>query len=174
MPLTFQNQNFGDTVQEDWDLHNSDNEAIVHDYQLRRKDLAYLLCLTLCNQALSLHRSLFPSKVKTYTRLCKQMAARFCSHTKRETNTKAFLRLTYDEFLKKACGSPLKAFSSIVLRIEKLFEVATSDQQTDRAKISVLMNAIERTRWLIVATTGPEMVEHFTGVVENINHDLTK
>lgn len=102
------------------------------------------------------------------------MPPRFDSRTKRETNTKALLRLSYDKFLKEWRGSPLKEFNNLVLRIEKLAAVDTPDQQSNRAKISVLMNAIERTKWFITATAGTETFEDFTGVGEKINHELTK
>lgn len=68
--LTFQNQRFGGTVERDWEQHCAYFEAIVLHYQLRRKNVAYYLRLRLQDQKLSLRRSLFPSKVKTYGRLC--------------------------------------------------------------------------------------------------------
>lgn len=64
--LTFKDQNFGGTVEEHWDKHKADYEAMVLDYQLRSNHLGYLLCHSLCDQALSLDRIVFPVKVKTY------------------------------------------------------------------------------------------------------------
>lgn len=94
--------------------------------------------------------------------------------TNRETNTKALLRLNLDKIMKEALESPVKGFNRLLLRIEKLAAVPTADQQTDWAKITVMMNAIERTPWFIQATAGTEAIPHFTGVVEKINHELSK
>lgn len=102
------------------------------------------------------------------------MKQRFDSHTKRGTNSKALQRLTIDNFLKDAGGSPLKAFNALGLRIDQLAAVATPDQQSDHAKITVLLRAIERTSWFIAATAGTDRLPHFTSVVERINHELAK
>lgn len=61
-----QNSKFGGDQEEDWDQHVSDYEAIVLDYQLRSKDLAYYMRLTLCDQALAVHRAEYPKHNKTY------------------------------------------------------------------------------------------------------------
>lgn len=99
------------------------------------------------------------------------MRQRFDRSTKRETNTKALLRLSFDKFVKAADGSQLKEFNSLVLRIEKLASVATHEQRTDREKITVFVNEIERTSWFIAATDGAESMQYFTGTVEKVNHE---
>lgn len=121
-----------------------------------------------------MHRSEFPKHVKTYQKICEVLKFRFDSNTKRETNTKSLQRLDFSTFLKEAGGSTLRAFNAFVLRIERLSAIATIDQQTEKAKITNLMNTIEHLNWYLTATAGVELIPHFTGVVQKINHELGK
>lgn len=170
----FKNSQFGGTMEEDWERHIADFETLAMDYQLRSKDFAYFLRLTLKDQALAVHRSEFPKNVKTYPKICTILTHRFDNALRRETNTKSLLRLDFKKFLKDVDGSNLKAINNLVLRIEQLSAITTTDQRTERAKIRNLMNAIERTHWYITATAGVEQINHFTEVVQRINHHLAK
>lgn len=147
---------------------------IALDYHLRSKDLAYFLRLTLRDQALAVHRSEFPKQVKTYMKICEVLKSRFDSNTKREKNTKVLKRIDSSTFLNDASGSSLRAFNALVLRIEQLSAIATEDQQSDKAKITNLMDTIEPMHWNLAATAGVEAIPHFTGAVQKINHELGK
>lgn len=165
---------FGGAQEEYWELHLSDYEAIALDYQLRSKDLAYYLRLTLRDQALAVHRSEYPRNVKTYQKLCAVMKNRFETDTKRETNAKVLSRLKFGTFVKEARGSTLKSFSALVVRIEKLGAISTADKKTEKGKIAALLTTIEQTPWFITATSGVERMTHFTSAVQKINHELSK
>lgn len=59
--------------------------------------------------------------------------------------------MKFSLFLRDANGSPQGALNALVLRIEKLTEIATPDIQTDRTKIATLMTAIETTQLFITS-----------------------
>lgn len=84
------------------------------------------------------------------------------------------MRLDFKQLLKEANGSTLKAFNTLVLRIEQLSAIATPDKQTDKAKIGTLMSTIEAMPWYVLATVGVEGISHFSGVVQKVNHELAK
>lgn len=172
--MAFKDSKFGGGQEEDWERHISDFETLAFDYQLRSKDLAYFLRLTLRDQALAVHRAEFPVRVKTYPKVCEVLKGRFDNSTKRETNSKALMRLDFNELLKEADGSTRKAFNLLVLKIEQLSAIATPDQQSDRAKIGTLTSTIEKFPWYVLASVGIESIPHFSGVVQKINHELAK
>lgn len=165
---------YGGGVEEDWSRHIDEFETVALDYQLKSKDMAYYLRLTLKDHTLSVHRSQYPAKVKTNPKLCKILKLRFDTRTKKDTNSKALHRLTFEPFLTSACGSPLCAFSALVLRMEKLASIAQPKDQTERAKVTFLMRAIETTSWYIQATEGVENLTNFSEVVQKVNHELAK
>lgn len=84
------------------------------------------------------------------------------------------MRLDFRRILKESEGSNLKAFNALVMKIEQLSAISTPDQQTDRAKIGILMRTIESMPWYVLATVGVESIGHFSGVVQKINHELAK
>lgn len=165
---------FGGGVEEDWNKHQDEYETVTLDYQLRSKDMAFYLRLTIKDQALAVHRSEYPLKVKTYPKICRLLQLRFDTRTKGDTNSKVLHRLKFDTLLKAANGSPLQAFSALVLRVEKLASIAEPEDQTDKSKISFLMRAIEQTSWYIQATAGVENIRTFSEVVQRVNHELAK
>lgn len=123
------------------------------------------------------HKSIFPSNVKTSAKLCQVMRQRFDSSTKREPIPKPYSDSVLTSLLKKPTDLKLrrsKTSTKLVLRIEKLASVATPEQEAYKAKITVLMNSIEMKSWFIAATAGTESIRHFTGVVEKVNHELAK
>lgn len=125
--IALKDSRFGGEQEDDWERHINDFETLAFDYHLRSKDLSYYLRITLKDQALSVHRSEFPSKVRTYPKICDVLRYRFDNSTKRETNTKALMRLDFDTLLKEANGSTLKAFNNLVLQIEHLSAISTKD-----------------------------------------------
>lgn len=145
----FQKSQFGGGNEEDWEQHRADYQEIALDYHLRSKDLAYYLKLKLRYQALAVNRSEFPKHVKTYPIICEVLKFRFDSTTKRKTNSKVLQSLDFNTFIKEASGSKLRKFNALVLRIERLSAIATADQQTDKAKITNLMNSIEPMNWYL-------------------------
>lgn len=170
----FHKSQFGGGVEEDWEQHKVDYQAIALDYHLRSKCLAYFLRLTLRDQALAVHRSEFTKLVKRYPKICDVLRFRFDSATKRETNTKALQRLDFEAFMKDASGSTLPTLNALVLQIDRLSAISIAEKQTDKAKITNLMSSIESTNWYLSATSGVEAIPHFTGVVQKINHELGK
>lgn len=169
-----QNDKFGGGREDDWNKHIEEYETIILDYQLRSKDMAFYLRLTLKDQALAVHRAEFPLKVKTYPKLCRVLEQRFDTRSKRDTNSKALRRLDFSEFLKDAKGSQTRAFNNLVLRIEKLSTVAEVEDSSEKARISNLMKAIEKTPWFLMATAGTDELRTFTEVVQKVNLALSK
>lgn len=55
--IALKDSRFGVEQEEDWERHINDFETLSFDSQLRSKDLTYLLRLSLCYQASSVHRS---------------------------------------------------------------------------------------------------------------------
>lgn len=126
---------FGGAREDDWEKHLEENETVILDYQLRSKDIAFYLRLTLKDQALAVHRTEFPLRVRTYPKLCKVVKQRFDNRSKREANSKALHRLDFNTFLRQAKESPIRAFNDLAIRIEKLATVAEREDTTEKARI---------------------------------------
>lgn len=106
----FKNAQIGGDLEEDWERHLAEYQAVALDYQVRSKDLAYFLTLTLRDQALAVNRAEYPKNIRTYPKICEILRYRFDNKTKRGTNNKALMRLDFKTFLKEANGPTLKAF----------------------------------------------------------------
>lgn len=50
--MAFKDSRFGGELEDNWERHMGDFEMLALDYQLRSKDLAYFLRLTLKDQAI--------------------------------------------------------------------------------------------------------------------------
>lgn len=106
--------------------------------------------------------------------MCALLQSRFDNSAKRDSNSKAMMRLQFEKFLAVSNASVHQAFNEIVLRIEKHSAIATSDLQTKRAKITALMSTLERTPWFIQDTAGVEYLKEFSSVVQKVSHELKK
>lgn len=124
-----------------------------------------------------MHRPEFLLRCKIHLKVCKVLRSRFDNATKRANNTKALMRLVFNELLKEVGGSTRKAFNLLVLKIEQLSAIATPHQQIERAEIGTLMSTvvtIESMHWYVLDTVDIESITHFSGVVQKISHELTK
>lgn len=84
----FSQDKLGGGQDEDWDRHKEAFEYIFLYYQLKSKDLAYCLRLTLMGQALAFHQSEYLKNFKTYSKICDVLKSRFDTRTKRKTNSR--------------------------------------------------------------------------------------
>lgn len=62
--MAFKAYRFGGEQEEDWEKHITDLETLAFDYQIRSKDLAYFVRLTVREKALPVHRAEFPDMAK--------------------------------------------------------------------------------------------------------------
>lgn len=113
----FQYNKYGGKQEVDWEQHKHDYEAIVLDYALSSKDLAYHLRLTLKDQLLAFHKSEYPRYAKT-CQMISLLKGRFDTNNKRETNLKALSPLKFQHFIRDSLGSSQKTFNALVLRVE--------------------------------------------------------
>lgn len=89
--------------------------------------MAYFLRLAMKDQSLAIHRTEYPAHIRTCPKLCEVIRQRFDSATRKETNSRELLPLTFLKFLKEANGYTLKAFNALVLRVKKISAIATPD-----------------------------------------------
>lgn len=128
----------------------------------------------LTEQALAVHQSEYPRNTKTYPKVCDVIKSLFDTRTKRETNYRELKRLDFTRLLTEADGSPRRVFNALVAKVEKVSAIAEREDQTEKAKITHLLAAIEKQPWFIPATINVENLTFFSEVVQKVNFSLSK